>query len=66
LSIKDVHVTSLGPESPVVARCAFAFALRTGCLMEEKRKKEVLELSRELRELDARWTDEAWGCAGRR
>jgi hypothetical protein len=34
--------------------------------MEEKRKKEVLELSRELRELDARWTDEAWGCAGRR
>jgi hypothetical protein len=30
-----------------------------------KRKKEVLELSRELGELDARWTDEAWGCAGR-
>jgi hypothetical protein len=64
--IKDVHVTSRGPESPVVARCAFAFALRTGCLIEEKRKKEVLELSRELGELDARWTDDAWGCAGRR
>jgi hypothetical protein len=38
--IKDVHVTSRGPESPVVARCAFAFALRTGCLIEEKRKKK--------------------------
>jgi hypothetical protein len=26
----------------------------------------LAELSRELGELDARWTDEAWGCAGRR
>jgi hypothetical protein len=50
------------PESLVVARCAFA--LRTGCLIEEKRKRELLELSRELGEFDA-WTDDAWGCDGR-
>ena len=43
----------------------------------KKKKRELLELknlvlepdlgfSRELEEFEARWTDEAWGCAGRR
>jgi hypothetical protein len=64
--IKDVHVTSRGPESPVVARCALAIALRTGFDDRREKKREALGLSRELEELDARWTDDAWGCAGRR
>jgi hypothetical protein len=34
-------------------------------LDRREKKKEVLELSRELEELNARWTDDTWGCAGR-
>jgi hypothetical protein len=51
--MKDVHVTSRGPESPVVARCVFALLtwIKKRKMIEEKRKKEVLELSRELGEL---------------
>jgi hypothetical protein len=39
-------------------------------LYRRKRKKNFwntfVPFSRELGELDARWTDEAWGCVGRR
>jgi len=71
---------SRGPEAPVVGRCAFALRDPCGQVLVARspcgtlarqvawgeKKKEVLELSRELGELDACWTDDAWGCVGRR